>query len=181
VGRERRARPADLHPLPAPLPYLPCRGMGGGLQEAPHEPSRRSHAGGGGPGGGRRAGGYTFLYARGYSYLTDAPGACADCHMPYMRVGALKVSDHHVRSPVLNLNRACQSCHGWPEEELKARVEETQGRVFALRSVALEALVDLISDLQQADESGAAPAGLERACDYQRRAQLYLNFVVPEN
>ena len=24
--------------------------------------------------------------------------ACADCHMPYKRVGALKVSDHHVRS-----------------------------------------------------------------------------------
>ena len=28
--------------------------------------------------------------------------ACADCHMPYMRVGGDKVCDHHVRSPVLN-------------------------------------------------------------------------------
>jgi nitrite reductase (cytochrome c-552) len=28
--------------------------------------------------------------------------ACADCHMPYVRVGSLKISDHHVRSPVLN-------------------------------------------------------------------------------
>ncbi|MCI0612294.1 ammonia-forming cytochrome c nitrite reductase subunit c552, partial [bacterium] len=42
---------------------------------------------------------------------------CADCHMPYKRVGALKISDHHVRSPVLNLNHACQTCHKWPEEE----------------------------------------------------------------
>jgi nitrite reductase (cytochrome c-552) len=33
--------------------------------------------------------------------------ACADCHMPYERVGALKVSDHWVRSPLLNINRAC--------------------------------------------------------------------------
>ena len=32
--------------------------------------------------------------------------ACADCHMPYQRVGAMKVSDHHVRSPLLNVNRA---------------------------------------------------------------------------
>jgi hypothetical protein len=24
---------------------------------------------------------------------------CADCHMPYKREGALKISDHHVRSP----------------------------------------------------------------------------------
>lgn len=31
--------------------------------------------------------------------------ACADCHMPYLRQGAVKISDHHVRSPVLNLER----------------------------------------------------------------------------
>jgi len=49
--------------------------------------------------------------------------ACADCHMPYERVGAHKVSDHHVRSPLLTINRACQTCHKWPEEEMKARVE----------------------------------------------------------
>jgi nitrite reductase (cytochrome c-552) len=37
--------------------------------------------------------------------------SCADCHMPYMRDGASKVSDHWVRSPLLNINRACQTCH----------------------------------------------------------------------
>ena len=47
--------------------------------------------------------------------------ACADCHMPYKREGALKISDHHVRSPLLNINRACQTCHKWSEEELKAQ------------------------------------------------------------
>jgi nitrite reductase (cytochrome c-552) len=31
--------------------------------------------------------------------------------MPYTRVGGLKVSDHHVRSPLLNINNACQVCH----------------------------------------------------------------------
>ena len=52
------------------------------------------------------------------------PGvACADCHMPYQREGAMKVSDHHVRSPLLNIQRACQTCHRWPEDELRARVE----------------------------------------------------------
>jgi nitrite reductase (cytochrome c-552) len=48
---------------------------------------------------------------------------CADCHMPYQREGALKVSDHHVRSPLLNINRACQTCHKWSEDELKSRAE----------------------------------------------------------
>lgn len=33
--------------------------------------------------------------------------SCADCHMPYKREGAQKISDHHVRSPLLNINRAC--------------------------------------------------------------------------
>ena len=40
--------------------------------------------------------------------------ACADCHMPYKRDGAIKVSDHWVRSPLLNINRACQTCHAVP-------------------------------------------------------------------
>ena len=26
-------------------------------------------------------GGYTFVYARGYSYLTNDPAACANCHV----------------------------------------------------------------------------------------------------
>jgi nitrite reductase (cytochrome c-552) len=49
--------------------------------------------------------------------------ACADCRMPYKREGALKISDHHVNSPLLKINRSCQTCHKWPEDELKARVE----------------------------------------------------------
>ncbi|MBC8144108.1 MAG: ammonia-forming cytochrome c nitrite reductase subunit c552, partial [bacterium] len=32
--------------------------------------------------------------------------ACVDCHMPYKRSGAMEISDHHVRSPLLNINRA---------------------------------------------------------------------------
>ena len=59
--------------------------------------------------------------------------------MPYMRVGALKISDHHVRSPVLNINNACQTCHKWPEAELRARVETIHERVFGLRNRAMDA------------------------------------------
>lgn len=64
--------------------------------------------------------------------------ACADCHMPYQQVGALKISDHPVRSPLLNLNRACQTCHRWPEGELTARAEAIQERTFRLRNRAPE-------------------------------------------
>ena len=58
--------------------------------------------------------------------------ACADCHMPYMRDGASKVSDHWVRSPLLNVNRACQTCHHFPEKEILARVDNIQSKNQAL-------------------------------------------------
>jgi nitrite reductase (cytochrome c-552) len=107
--------------------------------------------------------------------------ACADCHMPYKREGALKISDHHVRSPVLNINRACQTCHKWPEEEIKARVETIQERTYQLRNAAMTALVDLIQDLEAAKAAGKANGGLANAQNFQRKAQFYLDFVEAEN
>src|ERR671913_116437 len=107
--------------------------------------------------------------------------ACADCHMPYTRVGGLKVSDHHVRSPLLNVNNACQTCHKWPEEELRARVETIQGRTFRMRNIAMDALVQLIGDIKSARDSGRPDPELQQARDFQRRAQFYLDFVEAEN
>jgi len=107
--------------------------------------------------------------------------ACADCHMPYKREGALKISDHHVRSPLLNINRACQTCHQWPEDELKARVETIQARTFELRNLAMEALVDLINDLKSARAANKTDAALAASRNFQRRAQFLLDFVEAEN
>jgi nitrite reductase (cytochrome c-552) len=107
--------------------------------------------------------------------------ACADCHMPYVRSGALKISDHHIRSPLLNINNACQTCHKWPEEELRARVETNQGRTFRMRNLAMDALVQLIADIKAAREAGRADAELQQARDFQRKAQFYLDFVEAEN
>jgi nitrite reductase (cytochrome c-552) len=107
--------------------------------------------------------------------------ACADCHMPYKREGALKVSDHHVRSPLLNINRACQTCHKFPEQELKARVEQIQDRTFRLRNIAMDALIALIEDIKKAKAAGKADADLAAAQAMQRRAQFMLDFVEAEN
>jgi nitrite reductase (cytochrome c-552) len=106
---------------------------------------------------------------------------CADCHMPYQREGALKVSDHHVRSPLLNINRACQTCHKWSEEELKARAEGLQARVFEQRNRAMDAVTALIADIKAARAGGASDAQLAEARKLQRRAQFLLDFVEAEN
>ncbi|HET9939793.1 MAG TPA: ammonia-forming cytochrome c nitrite reductase subunit c552 [Candidatus Eisenbacteria bacterium] len=107
--------------------------------------------------------------------------ACADCHMPYMREGALKISDHHVQSPLLNINRACQTCHKFPEAELRQRVEIIQDRTFKLRNQAMDALVDLIEDLKHAQAVGQNEVRLEAGRRYQRLAQFRLDFVEAEN
>jgi nitrite reductase (cytochrome c-552) len=107
--------------------------------------------------------------------------ACADCHMPYKREGAVKISDHHVNSPLLKINRSCQTCHKWPEEELKARVETIQERHFNLRNTAMDALVDLINDLKSGKSAGKSDADLNAARNFQRKAQFYLDFVEAEN
>ena len=70
--------------------------------------------------------------------------ACADCHMPYMRDGAQKISEHWVRSPLLSPNRACAPCHPNTDDELKARVEGIQDRHFALMTRAGQAAVAMI-------------------------------------
>ena len=107
--------------------------------------------------------------------------ACADCHMPYQRVGAMKVSDHQVRSPLLNINRACQTCHRWPEDELRGRVFEIQDRTFSLRSRAMDALVALVADIQAAAGRGAGDAALAEARRRHRRGQFLVDFIEAEN
>jgi nitrite reductase (cytochrome c-552) len=106
---------------------------------------------------------------------------CADCHMPYLREGGLKISDHNVRSPMLNINRACQTCHRWPEKEIKDRVEEIQTRFYETRTVAMDALMDLIKDIKTLKDQGATDAQLQEARNYQRNATFYIDFLFSEN
>ncbi len=107
--------------------------------------------------------------------------ACADCHMPYKREGAIKISDHHVRSPLLNISTACQTCHHFSESELRERVELIQDRTRDLMARAEVAVVALIHDLQQAQEFGVPAERLKAAQALHRKAQWRLDFVAAEN
>jgi cytochrome c nitrite reductase small subunit len=52
-------------------------------------------------------GGYTFVYAKGYSYLSNDPAACANCH----------VMDNHYRAWMKSSHRSvavCNDCHTPP-------------------------------------------------------------------
>jgi nitrite reductase (cytochrome c-552) len=107
--------------------------------------------------------------------------ACADCHMPYQREGALKVSDHWVRSPMLNVARACQVCHPYDEGELKARVDVIQERTHALMDRSAAALIDMLDAIGAAKKAGVPRDQIGPALELQRKAQWRLDFVAAEN
>ncbi len=58
-------------------------------------------------GAGAGLGAYTFIYAKGDSYLTDDPGACANCHVMQGYYDAWVKSSHHVAA-------VCNDCHTPP-------------------------------------------------------------------
>jgi nitrite reductase (cytochrome c-552) len=107
--------------------------------------------------------------------------SCADCHMPYIREGAGKVSDHWVRSPLLNINRACQVCHHIPEDEILARVDAIQERNHGLLQRAAAALMDLLDAVAAAKADDAGEEALAPALELQRKAQWRLDFIAAEN
>src|SRR5262249_1148676 len=107
--------------------------------------------------------------------------SCADCHMPYKREGAIKVSDHHVRSPLLNINRACQQCHHYSESEIQARVENIQDNTHAPTQRAAGALTDMMDAIKGARRRGATDEQIDSALKLHRRAQWRLDFVAAEN
>jgi nitrite reductase (cytochrome c-552) len=107
--------------------------------------------------------------------------ACADCHMPYARDGASKVSSHHVRSPLLDPERSCAPCHPAGGAEMKARAEAIQDRHAALLSRAEDALIALLDQLRAARAAGVPDEKLAPALALHRKAQWRLDFVAAEN
>jgi nitrite reductase (cytochrome c-552) len=107
--------------------------------------------------------------------------SCADCHMPYERRGAMKVSSHWVRSPMLNINRACQTCHNVAEDELRAQVEMIQSRTRTQLSRAATAMTDMLDAIRASQAAGATPEQLTPIFALQKKAMWRLDFVSSEN
>ena len=52
--------------------------------------------------------GYTFVYAKGYSYLSNDPSACANCHIMNEQYDGWTRSSHHAVA-------TCNDCHTPPD------------------------------------------------------------------
>ncbi|MCL4505579.1 MAG: ammonia-forming cytochrome c nitrite reductase subunit c552 [Chloroflexi bacterium] len=107
--------------------------------------------------------------------------ACADCHMPYVRDGAVKVSDHWLRSPLTNINQACQTCHKQDEQALKDRITIIQNNTAELLRKAEAVQVEAIDAINAAKAAGATDDQLKDALQLQRKAAFFRDFVAAEN
>jgi nitrite reductase (cytochrome c-552) len=107
--------------------------------------------------------------------------SCADCHMSYERQGAMKLSNHNVRSPMENINNSCQTCHNVPEEELRERVDTIQKRTVDLMERAAMAMVAMLDATLEAKAAGATEAQLADVYKLQRKAMWRLDYISSEN
>jgi nitrite reductase (cytochrome c-552) len=109
---------------------------------------------------------------------------CADCHMSYKREGAMKITDHQVRSPMTNdttINQSCLTCHNTSEADMRERVTTIHDTYEQAKNVSFDALTALIKDIEKARQSGTAADRIEKAQSYQRKAQFFVDYVVSEN
>jgi nitrite reductase (cytochrome c-552) len=107
--------------------------------------------------------------------------SCPDCHMPYKKEGAMKVTDHWIRTPLANPTNACAGCHRLPEAELRARVIEIQDRTWELLTRAEKAIIGLQDAVIAAMKDGVPDGSLSEARALHRRAFLRWDFMSAEN
>lgn len=111
----------------------------------------------------------------------NAGVACADCHMPYVRDGAVKYSTHNVHSPLLNPEPACGQCHTNVEYVVN-RVNQIQQQVAATKIAAEDAIIDAINAIKAANANPLADQELlDRARKLHREAQFMWDYISAEN
>ncbi len=111
----------------------------------------------------------------------NAGVACADCHMPYLRDGAMKYSSHDIMSPLLDPQQSCGQCHTDVDVVL-ARVGVIQDTVHAAKIAAEDVLIDAITAIQAAATTpNVDPALLDGARTLHRHAQFMWDFISSGN
>lgn len=121
-----------------------------------------------------------------HSVHWKAGAACADCHMPYTKIGVHKVSDHRVMSPLKNDMKACLQCHTETAEWLKEQVTAIQDRTVSLQIRAGNATATVAKLFEAVHKAKAAgkpvdQALYDKAKDYYEEAFYRSLFIGAEN
>ncbi|MDO5104737.1 ammonia-forming cytochrome c nitrite reductase [Capnocytophaga sp.] len=103
--------------------------------------------------------------------------SCSDCHMPYKTEGGVKYTDHHISSPLRNINASCQVCHRQPEDELRKNVYERQDYVFTLRNRLEKQLAKVHFQAKFLWDNGATEEQMKPILELIRKSQWRWDFI----
>ena len=104
--------------------------------------------------------------------------SCADCHMPYMQKGGIKYSDHHIMSPLANIDRTCQTCHRQDAETLRQNVYERQAKCTEVRDRAEAELARAHFEAKFIIDKGATEAEMKPIQDLLRKSQWRWDYAI---
>ena len=104
--------------------------------------------------------------------------SCADCHMPYKQEGGVKFSDHHIMSPLANIDRTCQTCHRQDAEVLRQNVYERQQKCTEVRDRAEKELATAHIEAKFAMEKGATEAEMKPIQALLRKSQWRWDYAI---
>ncbi len=111
----------------------------------------------------------------------DRGVSCTDCHMPYKTEGGVKFTDHHVQSPLNNVENSCQVCHREKTQKLIDNVYERQDKIIELRKLAEKTLATVHMEAKIAWDNGATEVEMKPALKLIRHAQWRWDWVAAAN
>ncbi|HEV7333912.1 MAG TPA: ammonia-forming cytochrome c nitrite reductase [Flavisolibacter sp.] len=103
--------------------------------------------------------------------------SCADCHMPYGTEGGQKFTDHHIGSPLANVENSCFVCHRERVEDLVSDVYERQGKVKGTSEVVQRNIAMAHLEAEQAWKLGATEAQMKNILKNIRHAQFRWDYI----
>jgi nitrite reductase (cytochrome c-552) len=120
------------------------------------------------------------------SVHAQAGVSCADCHMPRVTSGPVRITSHHWTSPLKSdeaMQATCIGCHtDRTPAELRARTEYNQTRVWRQLNIAQEKSVRAHEAVRRAMETpGVDEPLLAQAREMVRKGQWFWDFVSAEN
>lgn len=98
--------------------------------------------------------------------------------MPYKQDGGVKYTDHHIVSPLANIDRTCQTCHRQSAETLRQNVYERYEKVYEVRNKVEKALATAHIEAKFAWDKGATEAEMQKALADIRKSQWRWDYAV---
>ncbi|MFA7418709.1 MAG: ammonia-forming cytochrome c nitrite reductase [Melioribacteraceae bacterium] len=111
----------------------------------------------------------------------DRGVSCADCHMSYKTEGGVKFTDHHIQSPLNNIENSCQVCHREKAEKLVQNVYDRQDKVKELLKLTEKALASAHLEAKIAWDNKATQDEMAKVLKLLRQSQWRWDWVAASN